>query len=75
MWTFKPGWRLLAGSYGMDLAVRDAMRCRQLMESDWYQQLFKPDWKLRDDQNRKDYYCNTHSGYRVAISAGGRVTG
>jgi hypothetical protein len=75
MWTFKPEWRLLAGSYGMDLAVRDAMKCRQLMESDWYQREFKPQWKLCGKQNQKKYYRNTMSGERVAVSVGGRVTG
>jgi hypothetical protein len=55
--------------------VRDAMRCRQLMESEWYQEQFKPDWKMCDDQNLKQYYRNTASGERVAISVGGGVTG
>lgn len=74
-WLKKPEWRVLCGSYGMDLALRDAMKCRQLLESDWYRETFAPVWLLCSDQNLKSYYRNTRSGERVAVSVGGRVTG
>lgn len=75
MWLRRPEWRALFSSYGMDLAIRDSVRCRDLIESDWYQQTFQPAWKLKSDQNVKSHFENDRSGYRVSLSVGGRATG
>lgn len=75
VWLQQPEWRMLCGAYGMDLAIRDAVRCRELIESDWYQKMFAPDWRLTKAQNAKRHFRNTQRGERVAVSVGGRVTG
>jgi phage terminase large subunit-like protein len=46
-----------------------------LIESSWYRETFQPAWKLSDDQNEKDYFENTKSGFRISLSVGGRGTG
>lgn len=74
-WTRAPGWRALFSSYASDLAIRDSVRCRNLIESDWYQQTFAPIWKLSSDQNVKSYFENTSKGFRFCHSVGGRTTG
>ena len=75
MWTFRPGWRALFGSYALELAIRDAQRTRDLLISDWYQDTFKPTWRMSGDQNVKSYYQNTRRGSRLAIAVGARTTG
>lgn len=75
MWLVKPEWRVLTASYAMDLASRDSMRSRELIESDWYQTTYQPNWNLKNDQNQKQYFRNSASGERKAISIGGATTG
>src|ERR1019366_7095430 len=68
-------WRGLFASYDGGLATRDSVRCRALMESQWYRETFRPAWKLAGDQNEKAYFQNTKSGFRISLSVGGRGTG
>ena len=75
MWIEHPGWRLLAFSGNESIAARDASFRRDLINSEWYQKTFKPEWKLKDDQNAKLIYGNTAGGYHIAKTAGQRVTG
>lgn len=76
MWTRRPGWRGLFSSYASELAIRDSVRCRALIESDWYRRAFVGDrWKLSSDQNVKSYFQNTALGFRASLSVGGKTTG
>jgi predicted phage terminase large subunit-like protein len=84
MWTRRPqrlemggpGWRCLAASYAAELAIRDSVKCRALIESDWYQRSFVADeWELASDQNVKSFFQNTRMGFRVSLSVGGKGTG
>jgi predicted phage terminase large subunit-like protein len=76
-WIDKPGTRGLFSSYAQDLALRDSVRCRSLITSDWYRSFFadKGDWGLSGDQNVKSYFSNTRGGFRMALSVGGATTG
>lgn len=72
VWLRKPEWRGIFTSYGKTLTDRDSGRCRDLIESAWYQGLIRPDrqgnkWQLKSDTNRKDYFVNTNRGHRVAL--------
>lgn len=71
----KPGWRATFASYESKLSTRDSVRCRGLLESNWYKETFKPEWKFSSDQNEKTYYANTAKGFRVSTSVTGRGTG
>lgn len=77
LWIDRPEWRSIFASYSDDLSVRDSIRCRQVIESNWYQENFAtPDgWRMRSDQNVKSYFVNTRSGFRLATSVQGRGTG
>lgn len=75
IWTFWPEFRGLFGSLSMELAIRDSIRCRDLIVSDWYQDWFKPDWALKTDQNLKQHFANTKGGVRQCVAVGSSVTG
>lgn len=70
-----PGWRGLFASGSLEIALRDSMRCRDVIVSDWYQQSFRPAWTFAKDQNAKGFFKNTATGWRKAVSAGASITG
>ncbi len=67
-WTRTPGTRWLNGANNGTLATRDALAMRTLIDSDWYQRTFRPDWELRPDQDEKTNFMNTKGGHRVSVS-------
>lgn len=71
-----PQWRGLFSSYAAELAIRDSVKCRSLIESDWYRGAFiENKWALSSDQNVKSYFQNTRMGFRASLSVGGKTTG
>lgn len=44
LWTFRPEERIIAATYASALTVRDSIRTRDLIASDWYQRSFNPQW-------------------------------
>lgn len=74
-WVRKPRLRFLASSYAQELAVRDALKSRRLIQSAWYQRRFSATFKLQRDQNVKSRYENNHLGYRISTSVGAATTG
>jgi len=68
-----PSTRFLCASHSQELAVRDNMRMRRLITSEWYQERW-PHVKLTADQNQKTKFENTATGWRQATSAGS-ITG
>lgn len=76
VWTTKPGKRFIYGSYNDDLSLRDAKRCRRLIDSDWYQRtwghVFKPHWADNWEAGR---FSNDRGGSRKTTSIAGGVTG
>lgn len=61
-----PQWRGTFLSYDDELATRDSVRCRDLLQSTWYQETFQPQWSFHRTQNEKTYYVNTAKGFRVS---------
>ena len=74
-WTNDPTLRSQFGSYDEGLAVRDSVRTRDLILSDWYQLHFDPTWRLKPDANEKSYFVNTQQGARRSFGMNGKVTG
>ena len=74
-WVDHPHIRSLFSSYAADLATRDSVRCRDLIQSEWYQSWFQPTWTLKEDQNVKTWFTNTAGGLRMTLSVGSKVTG
>jgi predicted phage terminase large subunit-like protein len=75
MWLRIPSWRVLCISANPRVAMRDAVYCRDLILSEWYQNTFKPDWELAEDQNAKGHFRTTEGGFRLSIGVGARITG
>lgn len=75
LWLSRPGWRGLFASYSADLTLRDAYKCRTLIQSDWYQRTFMPEWQIKGDRNAIGYYENTATGSRLSLSVGSMATG
>lgn len=82
-WLRTPSWRSLFASYADELVLRDARKCRTLIESAWYGGLratlarmgkLTP-WALVDDHNQVGYYANTALGERKALAVKGQGTG
>ena len=67
VWIDHPESRWLFSSYREPLATRDSVKCRRLIESDWYQQRWGGRYQLSGDQNQKNRFENTATGYRVVI--------
>lgn len=74
-WISSPYLRYIYSSYGQDLATRDAVKSRRLIQSPWYQKYFAESFRLTGDQNQKTRYENDKTGYRIATSLGGLATG
>jgi len=67
VWIDHPESRWLFASYREPLAVRDSLKCRRLLESDWYQERWGDRLQLRDDQNQKQRFENDCTGYRIVV--------
>jgi len=75
VWATHPQMRWLFASYALNLAIRDSVKCRRLIESPWYQREYGDTVRLVEDQNQKSRYETTARGYRYALSVGSGVTG
>lgn len=75
VWTFAPAKRFLCASYAQELAVRDALKSRRIIQSAWYQREFGKKFQLTGDQNVKARYENDKTGYRISTGVGGVATG
>jgi predicted phage terminase large subunit-like protein len=75
MWLREPGWRGIYASGSEVVTMRDSLKCRDILNSDWYRETFKPTWTFAEDQNSKGYYVNSAKGFRRATTAGAKVTG
>lgn len=80
VWSWRPQWRSIFTSYARQLAIRDSVRCRQVIESPWYVRNFmRPEaqdgWGMQEDSNRKEDFGNTRSGRRLSTAVDGSNTG
>lgn len=74
VWTFMPYAQFICVSYSYSVAMKDSLKTRDIVESDKYQKCF-PGIKLREDQNTKGLFVNSHKGFRLAAGVGGAITG
>lgn len=69
-------WRqFLFASYAHALSIRDSRRCRRILQSPWFQARWGDRFKITSDQNTKVRFDNDKSGYRLATSVDGMLTG
>ncbi len=69
-----PSMRILTASYAHGLAIKHALDCRRVLQSEWYHQIF-PKTILARDQNEKHQYATTARGHRRATSVGASLIG
>lgn len=74
-WIDTPHSRWLFSSYAQQLATRDAVKSRRIIQSPWYRKHFGHSFHLMFDQNAKTRYDNDKTGYRIATSVTGSATG
>lgn len=74
-WIHRPELRYMSASYGVDLAIRDAQKTRDIITSDWYVQNWGENVKIKPGEDQKTKYALTAGGWRMATSVGGRATG
>lgn len=74
-WTHRPETRWLYASYAEQLAIRDSLKCRRIIQSPWYRARFGRSFRLTGDQNQKTRFENDRTGYRLATGVGGVGTG
>lgn len=73
--TSGSGVQIVAASYATQLAMRDSVKCRRLIESPWYQKLWNGRFRLTTDQNTKGRFANDKGGERLITSVSAGVTG
>ena len=74
-WASQPEKKFLYASYAAGLSIRDSTKCRRLIDSPWYKDRWGDKFSLTDDQNQKQRFENSRTGYRIATSVGGALTG
>ena len=62
----RPELRFISTAHKHDLAVRDNLKCRRLIQSDWYQARWPV--HLTSDQNAKTKFENDRTGFREAMA-------
>src|SRR6185436_10549974 len=67
VWIHHPQSRWLFSSNRADLATRDSLKCRRLIESDWYQSRWGHRFQLRGDLNQKQRFENDRTGCRIVV--------
>lgn len=74
-WCTKPNEKFLCASYSSVLSIRDNLKARRLVQSPWFQERWGHRVVITGDQNAKQRFENTATGYRIASSVGGTATG
>jgi hypothetical protein len=74
-WIEQPHTCWLTGANEIDLATDASVKCRRLIESDWYRACFGSAFALMKDQNQKTWFDNDKGGKRQCTSVGSVVTG
>jgi len=69
-----PHMRYVCASHNQDLAIRDGLRMRRLITSEWYQSHWGDRVVLTSDNNQKTKFENSATGFRQATAAGS-ITG
>ena len=73
IWTWNASHQMLALSHVDGVVLRDALKHRRLVQSQWYQTRFNV--YLRKDQQAKGNFETTQGGTRISQSIGAGMTG
>jgi len=75
VWLKNSEERFMYASYAHSLSTEHSLKCRRLIESDWYQNNWRWKYKLAKDQKAKMLFENNKGGCRIATSVGSVATG
>lgn len=75
VWTWKPSAQFLCVSAMDDVVNRDGLRHLEFVQSDQYQDMFLPEWKIKTTQEAKSNFQNTVGGQRLSQPTGRRRQG
>lgn len=70
-----PSLRYMSASYNEGIPLRDNLRCRRVIESDIYAEMWGNRFALTSDQNTKHKFENDRTGWKLATSVEGIGTG
>lgn len=74
-WLHWPQIRVLCLSVNPRVSTDSADKCRTLIQSDWYQQSFRPTWQIREDKDGVLALGNDAGGIRAARGLDSNVVG
>lgn len=74
-WLRWPTMRILSLSSNPRVTSEAADKVRGLIRSEWYQQTFRPAWRIREDMDALSKFGNTAGGWRAARGMTSRITG
>ena len=69
-WITAPHFKILSMSHDASLAMAHAVKSRDIISSEWYQDLFGHIFSLKYDVNKKSEYANDKGGVRIAMGVG-----
>lgn len=75
MWTWDASKRTINMTNESGLAARDSRRMRDIIQSDWYQELWGREVTLSQDQKEKTNFENEAKGFRQGLGFKGNVSG
>lgn len=75
LWLNRPAFRGIYATGSESIGVRDSLKTKQILDSAWYQDVMKVDWRISREQNLKTHFNNTSTGFRLTLPAGAQVTG
>jgi len=74
-WIHQPWSRWLFTSYASALVTRDSRKCREILNSEWYQGHWGAKVQLKGDVRNQSRLENTEQGVRIATTVRGTGTG
>lgn len=74
-WLQNPASQFLTGSYALQLAMRDAGKSRDLIDSQWFQKRWGTRFRFSADEKTKRQYRNDRGGRRVTTATDASTTG
>jgi hypothetical protein len=75
LWIQDPTMSFITGSYGNELAKRDTVKSRDIINSSFFQSHFGKYVQLKPGQQEKVNYSTTDGGNRIIVSPEGKSTG
>ena len=78
VWIQYPSQKFLTASYSSNLALEHSVECRQLIQTEWYQEhwsVVTQAFEMQGDQNQKSSFKNNKGGHRITTSVGATATG